>query len=389
MSAFPRIPRRLLRALLVLSLAASPSLQAQKVSQPLLIGMNTPLTGPHAAYGRALEHGVRMALDRANASGGVGGRLLGLAVMDDQGDPARAAANARQLLERGAVALTGVHGGRATAAVAEALQRQPGGAPVAALVAPVTGAEPLRSPPLPGVFHLRAGVADEASAAMLHLDTLGITRYAFISQNDLFGQSGRERLNFELVRIGMRPLADEQVDPLGTPEALSRVVDKVCALGPEALVLATDAQRARAALVAARSQSCAAQYLVFSETGATLAERPAGQTGRHPMAGLLVTQAVPHPSNAVHPLVLEYQRALGADAARGSHASMEGYLAMRVIQEALRACPGDTVRACLLQVLATRSFDLPGMRVQFGASQRQSRPFVEINLLDSEGRFRR
>jgi branched-chain amino acid transport system substrate-binding protein len=316
--------------------------------------------------------------------------------MDDPGDPARAVATAGQLLERGAIALTGVHGARATAAVAEALLPQPGAAPVAALVAPATGAEALRNPARPGLFHLRAGVAEEASAAMLHLDTLGITRYAIISQADLFGQSGRERLTLEIVRIAMRPLASEQLEEDATPEAVRRVIDKVCALGPEAVVLATDAVRTRAALAAARSQSCATHYLVFSETGAALAERPAGHTGRHPMAGLLVTQVVPHPGNSLHPLVVEYQRALSQHGTRGalagtqgSHASMEGYLAARVVQEALLACGRDASRACVLQALASRSFELPGLHVHFGASHRQARPFVEITLLDSEGRFRR
>jgi hypothetical protein len=42
-----------------------------------------------------------------------------------------------------------------------------------------------------------------------------------------------------------------------------------------------------------------------------------------------------------------------------------------------------------LHSLATRGFDLPGMRVQFGSNRRQTRPFVEITLLDSEGHFRR
>jgi branched-chain amino acid transport system substrate-binding protein len=155
-------------------------------------------------------------------------------------------------------------------------------------------------------------------------------------------------------------------------------------------VLATDATRARLAMAAARSQPCAAHYVVFSETGAALSERPAGRTGRHPLAGLMVTQVVPHPNNALHPVALEYQRALAVHGTgTGSHASLEGYLAARVVQEALRPCTRDPSRSCLLQSLAARTFDLPGMRVQFGASQRLARPFVEITMLDSEGRFRR
>lgn len=382
--------RLLVRALWAAALAGAVAVHAQPGPPPLLVGMSLPLSGPDAVVGQGLQHGARLAVQRVNAAGGVGGRPLALQVLDDQGDAGRAAANARQLLEQGAIALAAVHGARATTAVAEALLPQPGAAPLAALVAPATGAESLREPPRPGVFHLRAGLAEEASAAVLHLDTLGVTRLAVIAQADRTGESGRERLVFEITRIAMRPLANETLAEAATPDEVKRVIDKVCALGPEAVVLATDAVRARLALAAARGQPCATHYLVFSDTGAALAQRPAGSSGRHPLAGLLVTQVVPHPSNALHPLAVEYQRALAAHAGGpASHASLEAYLALRVIHEALRGCAREPARACLLQALATRSLELPGTRVQFGAGQRQARPFVEITLLDGEGRFRR
>ncbi|NRF70787.1 ABC transporter substrate-binding protein [Aquincola sp. S2] len=387
-----------LAALLLTLAAAAPGARAQ----PLAIGLTAPLTGPDAAYGLGLRHGAQLAVARANASGGVAGRPLELLALDDGGDPQRAAANARQLLARGAVALTGVHGASATAAVAEVLAPTGGEPPRAALVGPATGAEPLRDPPRPGVFHLRAGVAEEASAALLHLDTLGVSRYALIARADAHGESGRERVLFELTRIATRPVASERLAERATPAEVGRLVDQVCALRPEAVILALDAVQARAALAAAHAQPCATHYLVFSEAGAALAGRPPGSIGPHPQAGLLVTQVVPHPGNALHPLVAEYQRALlvhgtagapgasGAPAATpGSHASLEAYAATQVIHEALRACGREAGRACLLQVLPTRTFELPGLKVQFGPAQRQPRPFVEITLLDGAGRLRR
>ncbi|WP_164886768.1 MULTISPECIES: ABC transporter substrate-binding protein [Piscinibacter] len=378
---------------LLLTLAAA---AAGAQAQPLAIGLTAPLTGPDAAYGLGLRHGAQLAVARANAGGGVAGRPLELLALDDGGDPHRAAANARLLLARGAVALTGVRGARATAAVAEVLAPAAGEAPRAALVGPATGAEPLRDPPRPGVFHLRAGAAEEASAALLHLDTLGVSRYALIAQADAQGESGGERVLFELTRIAIRPVASERLAERATPADVRRVVDQVCAQRPEAVILALDALQAGAALAAARAQPCATHYLVFSEAGAALAARPPGSRGPHPLAGLLVTQVVPHPGNVLHPLVAEYQRALTAQEAPGAHVAMPGghpsleaYAATRVIHEALRACGREAGRACLLQSLATRAFELPGLKVQFGPAQRQPRPFVEITLLDGEGRLRR
>jgi branched-chain amino acid transport system substrate-binding protein len=381
---------RLLRNACVLLMAGLATALPGAQPAALPIGLTLPLTGPQAAQGQAARHGAQLAVARANAAGGVTGRPLELLVHDDGGDAQRAATNARRMMEQGALAITGVMGAQGTAAVAAVLASQEGDAPRAALVAPVTSADVLREPPRPGVFHLRAGSAEQASAALLHLDTLGITRYAIMTQADALGESGRERVLFELTRIAMRPVANERLPDQAQAADVRRVIGQVCAQRPEALVLATDAALAAVALAEARARQCATHQLVFSETGAALAARPPGSTGPHPLAGLLVTQVVPHPANVLHPLVIEYQRAIAAHgAAPGSHASLEAYLAVRVIQEALRPCGREPGRACLLQSLGSRSHELPGLKVNFGSAQRQPRPFVEITLLDSAGRFRR
>jgi ABC-type branched-subunit amino acid transport system substrate-binding protein len=248
----------------------------------------------------------------------------------------------------------------------------------------------LREPPRPGVFHLRAGTAEEASSAVLHLDTIGVTRYALLTQADALGDAGRDRVLHELIRIAIRPVANERLAAAPSVTDIQHTVAQLCMANPEAVILALDADRAATALATARELRCAAHYLVFSETGAALSVRPEGASGPHPQGGLLVTQVVPHPNQRSHPLVDEYQRALmlqGTDS--GSYPSLEAYFAMRVIQEALGFCDRDPGGPCLLKVLAARSLDLPGLTVRFGSAQRQPKPYVELTMLDALGRFRR
>lgn len=358
--------------------------------RPIEIGMTAPLSGPNAAYGLGLQHGARLAMARANAAGGVGGRSLELLVLDDGGDAQRAAANARQLLQRGVVALTGAHGASATAAIAQVIAPEGGSGPLAALVAPATGADSLREPPRPGVFHLRAGTAEEASSAVLHLDTIGVARYALLTQADALGDAGRDRVLHELTRIAIRPAANERLAATPSVTDIQRAVTLLCSANPEAVILALDAEHASTALATARKLRCAAHYLVFSETGAALSARPGGANGPHPLAGLMVTQVVPHPNQRAHRLVEEYQRALTVQGTGpASYPSLEAYLATRVIQEALGYCDRDLGRTCLMHVLATRALELPGLTVRFGSAQRQTHPYVEITMLDAQGRFRR
>jgi len=363
------------------------SAAAGSSAAPLVVGMTLPLSGPEAPFGAALRDGAQMAVARANAAGGVAGRPIELALRDDGGDPRRAAANAVQLLQAGAVVFSGVLGAASTRAVAEVLAPA-GSEPIAALVAPVTSADSLREPARPGVFHLRAGMAEQASAALLHLDTLGVERYALLVQDDELGRSALERLQFELTRIAIRPVSVEHLPAAATAADLRMAMSRVCAARPQALILALDAAAAAPALSASREQRCAQQHVVFSETGAVLAAQTPDGRAPHPFAGLLVTQVVPHPDQRLQPLADDFQRERSARGGRSSHAALEGYLALRVVVEALRSCERSPDRRCVLQALGTRSFELPGMKVQFGAAQRQAHPFVEINLLDADGRLR-
>lgn len=360
---------------------------AATAAPPVLVGMTLPLSGSDAPLGAALRDGAQLAIARANAAGGVAGRPIELALRDDGGDPRRAAAHAGQLLQAGALVFAGALGAASTRAVAEVVSPR-GSEPLAALVAPVTSADGLREPVRPGVFHLRAGMAEQANAALLHLDTLGIERYALLVQDDELGRSALDRVQFELTRIALRPVSVERLPAPATAADVRAAMARVCGARPQGLVVALDPAAAAEALGISRAQQCAAQHLVFSETGAVLATHLPADGGTHPFSGLLVTQVVPHPDRRLHPLVDEFQRARAAFGGSSSHGALEGYLALRVAVEALRSCERSLERRCVLQALVARSFELPGMKVQFGPAQRQPRPFVEVNLLDAGGRLR-
>lgn len=363
--------------------------QAGAQSQPIRIGMSLPLTGPAASFGEGLRHGAELAVARANAAGGIARRPLELVVLDDGGQVQQAESNALELVQRGVVALTGVHGAEAVAAVDAMLSARASSA-TPPLVGPVTGDEALRSPPRPNLYFVRASITDEARAAMLHLDTLGITRYAVLAQDGPFGDAGLQSMLTELVRIAIRPVAVERLPANASADNLREVLGRACTQTPQVLILAMEASSAEIVVNAARQLRCAGQFLTFSEVGAAWARDQEGRKARHPMAGVLVTQVMPHPSNRSHPLAAEYQdalRATGSD--EGDYPSMEGYFTLRVIESALRQCGLDLGPACLRSVLENRPIELAGQSVRLGKSRRTELPFVDITLMTEEGRFRR
>ena len=70
-----------------------------------VVGVSGALTGPAAGTNAPPIEGLRLYVDRLNASGGVNGKKIQLIVLDDQAEPSKAAANAKRLLTQDNVRL--------------------------------------------------------------------------------------------------------------------------------------------------------------------------------------------------------------------------------------------------------------------------------------------
>lgn len=87
--------------------ADASNVEGQEVSQePVKLGLVAALTGKSALSGEAISRGLNIAIEEANAAGGVlGGRQLELVSRDDESDPAKGVAAARELIEQEDVAV--------------------------------------------------------------------------------------------------------------------------------------------------------------------------------------------------------------------------------------------------------------------------------------------
>lgn len=90
------------------------------------IGINVPLTGFAAADGKSALDGAKLAVDQANAKGGINGEKIDMVVYDDQASPKEAVPAATKLIEKDKVvgAVSGSYSGstRAASAVFQAAQ---------------------------------------------------------------------------------------------------------------------------------------------------------------------------------------------------------------------------------------------------------------------------
>jgi branched-chain amino acid transport system substrate-binding protein len=95
-------PRQLRRAVVLLALAVTAMPAA--AGEPLVVGEINSRTGVLAAQGLAVAQGIQIAVEAANARGGVAGRTVRLLERDDEGKPERAIAAAEELTARHRVA---------------------------------------------------------------------------------------------------------------------------------------------------------------------------------------------------------------------------------------------------------------------------------------------
>lgn len=88
-----------------------------KSSNEILIGEVDSLTGSDATFGLSTNKGVRLALDEANAKGGIKGKKINLITLDDQGKNEEAAAGVTRLITQNNVVaiIGGVASGRTKA----------------------------------------------------------------------------------------------------------------------------------------------------------------------------------------------------------------------------------------------------------------------------------
>lgn len=157
----------------------------------ILLGEVEPLTGPPALLGVAHNLGVRLALEEANAAGGINGRKLRLIALDDGYVSSRTIQSLRKLISVDKVfALTSLSGsGQAVAAMPVV---EEAGIPAIVPIGPV---EPLYNPPRKNVFVVGQSYEEGMRELALFLaDKYPGKKWGIVTQDDDYGVALREGL---------------------------------------------------------------------------------------------------------------------------------------------------------------------------------------------------
>ncbi len=357
-------------------------------------GIVAPFSGATKELGLQMKLGIEVAFNEANARGGVNGRMLTLVAADDGYEPARTADAMKELLEREQV--FGVIGnvGTPTAAISLpfALEHK------MLFYGAFTGANLLRhDPPDRYVFNYRASYAEETDAVVRYLVRLRKLRpeqIAVFAQQDSYGDAG-----FAGVAKAVRALRDGhdgtilrlnyKRNTIDVDDAVTRLRQSKVPI--KAVVMVATYRAAAKFIEKTRDAYPAMIYTNVSFVGSSSLAEELMLLGPRFANGVIVTQVVP-PVDGYASVVLEYKKALANYSSPGEvagYVSFEGYLAAKILVEALRRAVPQFDTEKVVDALETlRDFDIGlGVPINFSRIEHQALHKVWGTQLDGSGRY--
>lgn len=345
----------------------------------ITLGHSGALSGPLSELNKEYLSGATLFFDRLNRQGGINGRRVELLTLDDAYDPEKAAANVRTLIEQQKVfALFGCFGtGPSLRMVPIAAQAR------VPFFAPYTGADALREPANPYVFHLRASYGQEIEAMVEHLTKLGIKSIGVVHHADPFGEAGLKAAEEALGRRGLKPAVVAPIASGGADAAAA--VRKVAQANPAALIMVTAGNSSAALLRAIEASDARPMLLGLSVISSKQLIRELGEKAH----GLVIAQVVPTPFRIDLPVVREYRQLAEKAGQSFSHTALEGYFAARVFTEALRRAGPTPSRDGLLNALhGLGNWDVGGLQLEYSSRRQVGLSYVDLTVV-SRGQFTR
>lgn len=341
-----------------------------------------PFSGALAGNGNANYLGSKAYFDEVNAAGGINGNRIRLVREDDQYKPEETIRLLATVAQRDRpLAFINLLGSANVSAVLKdgTLDR------IATPVVGITpGAESLRTPGSPWLFHIHAGDNAQLKRILSHLATMGLTRLAIAYQDIPFGKNGVQfvdevapSLKIDIVgRVPVQPAAED----------LQAAASQLLKSGAQVYLMIL-VPNSGAALVrdVRRSGDSTRIYGMSYVPGKAIVEK----AGAGAAVGIALAQVTPNPSSSTTGLTRHFHATMDKYAPPGTdHSQLHliGYLSARIVVEGLRkAGPAPTPEKLAAALRRVRA-DLGGYVIDFASGNIGSR-FVDIGVIGRDGRL--
>ena len=348
----------------------------------IVVGQVAPLTGLDGAQGLAYSVGMQLALKNASKGGGTNGNTFVLVRKDDAGNPDATLRLTKELIEQDkAVLLAGYFGIENIERLARSgiLEKEQ--------IALIGWRASQVRPETVNLFNVRASLRDELFKVAEHLSTVGITRLGIVYEQgpgalQLMSSAGEAAQRAKGTVVGMAAY------PAGTTN-VQQAVQAMLKTQPQAIMMAASGAAAAAFIDQYRKAGGTAQ--LFANDGVAM-EQLGTKLDDNQMQGVSIAQAVPSPYKMSSRIAKEFVDAVNKSEKLEvpvSYAMMEGYIAGKVIVEAVRRQGKTPTRQGTIDALGRMDYyDMGGYSVAYRPDIRAGSKFVELTILGGRGKIR-
>ncbi|MFZ6653993.1 ABC transporter substrate-binding protein [Undibacterium sp. TJN19] len=351
----------------------------------IVLGQSAPLTGSFSELGKAYRDGALLYFEKINRQGGVNGRAIKLMTFDDVYVPKQAEENTRKLITQYHVLALFGHMFTNTVKVSLPIAT----AAQVPYVAPYAGNDELYATVNPYLFMTRASFSAELDTLIKQFSVMGLKRVALIRYDSSSGAALEKELAGKVQVLKLTPLVSTVISLQSSD--FSKNISVLAQARPDAVVLGVSGKDAvqfiqqfnKAALVKP------IQYFARSLIAGHQLVAELGEESR----GLVLSQVVPSPFNGKTQIAREYQATLNTTTTPAlkttpSHISLEGFIAAKVMTEALKRTGNKLTRPALLAALESmHDWNVGDFPLSFSAGKHNGSGFVTVTVIGSGGHF--
>ena len=355
----------------------------------ITLGSSNALSGHASFLGSQYNRGSMAFFKEINESGGVFGREIRVISYDDQYDPPQTVANTAKLINEDNVFMLFNYVGTPTS-VQIMDEVQEAAIPAFGFL---TGAETLRTPFRPFMFHVRASYYSETEGAISYfVDTLGFDKIAVMYQDDAFGMAVLSGVQLALNRRNLEIIATDTY-VRGTMD-VERAVQSVSESAADAVIMVGTYSPLAKFIKLSHEADYAPHFHTVSFIGSEAFAKEIIDIDVDPSAydQIMVTQVVPSPYEQELDGIVEYRTVLGKHYPQDepNYVSLEGFLNAKVLTEALFKNGPILTRETLGRTIESMdSVDVGiGKTISFGTMDHMGLEAIYYSRLSSEGTFR-
>lgn len=371
-------------ASVVAALLSAPAFAQQKTQQKgqkeIVVGHVAGYTGPVTKDSTEMGQGAQVYFDAVNARGGVLGRKIRFLVVDDHFKGDESVKELLALKGKVAAVLPPVGSAQFTQVVKEGVVEKidyP-------IVGVIPGIESFREPLRRNLFHFRAGDFDQIAKIIDLTTAVGQSKIGVLATDNPNGEQVAAFMTEQLAKKNLK-LAAVQKYVIGPKIDWAPLVKGFAQSQPDVIVLVGPPFATAAFVKEAKAGGVSSALYGLSYTDFRLTAKIAGNQGAR---GVAIAQVFPNPANRVVPIIKEFRdnfEKYGKVQGVPSHFNLEGYLAAKIVVEAIRRSKDASGPGTLRGLEMLHDWDMGGYVVDFSPTKHNGSRFVDMSIISGSG----